>query len=171
MTPEHWGSYVFGLIDLSPRAARKRFRQSIKDEWGCCAYCGKNHVHLTIDHVKPRTHGGSSMRSNLVPACVECNSTKGSSNWREWYKNQDFFCAKKATRIEIWIRPQIPEEWDLWSKIGGTLNDQKSRVDSRTTIYASSNCFRDPESKSRRVASGITRLLGGSISAEAVLHC
>ena len=87
MTPEHWDDYVFSLIDLSPGGARRRFRQSIKEEWGCCAYCGKSHddkgksLTMTLDHVRPRAFGGRSLRSNLVAACRTCNAAKGTFTW------------------------------------------------------------------------------------------
>ena len=91
LIPERWENYRFGLVEISKGAALRRFRQSIKDEWGCCAYCGMKHendvkIHLTIDHVKPKAHGGSSLRTNLVPACLPCNSAKGSTrDWLVWY--------------------------------------------------------------------------------------
>ena len=59
MTPEHPEWYLITLADLQPRAAVRRFRQSIKDEWGCCAYCGRTHdeqgnlLEMTLDHVIP----------------------------------------------------------------------------------------------------------------------
>jgi 5-methylcytosine-specific restriction endonuclease McrA len=116
MLAEHWENYVFNLVDLSPRAARRRFRDSIKSEWGGCAYCGRSHdatgtlIPLTLDHVRPRTFGGSSLRSNLVPACRGCNERKGSArDWRTWYSQQEFYCAGRAARIEAWLRPS--REW------------------------------------------------------------
>lgn len=43
-----------------------------------CAYCGATGVPLNIDHVHPRSRGGSGTISNLVLACVPCNQAKGS---------------------------------------------------------------------------------------------
>ena len=47
-----------------------------------CRYCGKkgigkNSVPLTIDHVRPKIHGGTDVVTNLVAACVVCNQRKG----------------------------------------------------------------------------------------------
>ncbi|GAB4343970.1 MAG: HNH endonuclease [Flammeovirgaceae bacterium] len=41
-----------------------------------CVYCGSNED-LTLDHVLPRSRGGTSTWSNLVTACRSCNSKKG----------------------------------------------------------------------------------------------
>jgi 5-methylcytosine-specific restriction endonuclease McrA len=44
-----------------------------------CVYCGSClDMHLaTIDHVYPRSHGGSTDPGNLVVACAPCNRMKG----------------------------------------------------------------------------------------------
>jgi len=43
-----------------------------------CQYCGKKTKTLTIDHVIPKSRGGSARWDNLVAACVKCNNKKGS---------------------------------------------------------------------------------------------
>ncbi|WP_328635500.1 RNA-guided endonuclease IscB [Streptomyces sp. NBC_00356] len=43
-----------------------------------CAYCGAANVPLNIEHVRPRSHGGSARIANLVLACAPCNQAKGS---------------------------------------------------------------------------------------------
>jgi hypothetical protein len=41
-----------------------------------CAYCDAQNVPLNLDHIIPKAKGGSNRVSNLVPACIKCNSTK-----------------------------------------------------------------------------------------------
>ncbi|MGG6263286.1 HNH endonuclease [Leptolyngbya sp. AN03gr2] len=41
-----------------------------------CQYCGTT-KHLTIDHVIPRSKGGTHTWDNVVAACARCNSAKG----------------------------------------------------------------------------------------------
>lgn len=41
-----------------------------------CVYCGRKMRRLTQDHITPLSKGGSHTRSNIVPACVSCNSKK-----------------------------------------------------------------------------------------------
>jgi hypothetical protein len=164
MTPERWEAYMYGLIDLSPGSAKKHFRQSIKDEWGCCAYCGRvpdkddRSSEMTLDHVKPRFFGGSSLRSNLVPACTRCNKDKGSIRyWKHWYEEQVFYCPAKAARIETWLQPE---------SIGGN-NGRGFHY--RTTVRPQKAQDRDEGALASRVNGSIIRVLGGSVSAEAVL--
>ena len=52
-------------------------REYLLAKWGRkCAYCDAENVPLNLDHVQPRSRGGSSRVTNLVPACVPCNRTK-----------------------------------------------------------------------------------------------
>ena len=41
-----------------------------------CVYCGSN-KNLTIDHVLPKSRGGSNRWTNLVTCCGNCNRKKG----------------------------------------------------------------------------------------------
>lgn len=44
-----------------------------------CVYCGasvEDGAVLTVDHVVPDALGGTNVPSNLVTACLKCNSTK-----------------------------------------------------------------------------------------------
>ena len=49
-----------------------------------CAYCGKKDVPLEIEHIIPKSRGGSNQVSNLIIACHECNQTKGSKTAGEF---------------------------------------------------------------------------------------
>jgi len=42
-----------------------------------CQYCGGNNRPMTIDHIIPRSFGGSDSWENLVCACLPCNAFKG----------------------------------------------------------------------------------------------
>jgi len=42
-----------------------------------CQYCGATSTQLTVDHIKPRAHGGLNSWENLVTACLSCNNKKG----------------------------------------------------------------------------------------------
>jgi 5-methylcytosine-specific restriction endonuclease McrA len=63
-----------------PRDAhsRKITRRAIfaRDGW-TCQYCGSGHGTLTVDHVVPRSKGGTSGWDNIVTCCAPCNRRKG----------------------------------------------------------------------------------------------
>jgi 5-methylcytosine-specific restriction endonuclease McrA len=45
-------------------------------------YCGSN-KNLTIDHVLPKSRGGSNRWTNLVTCCTNCNRKKGDKTPQE----------------------------------------------------------------------------------------
>lgn len=80
----------------------KRLRIYARDEWKC-VWCGCGVVRAlivtgaqrpvaeamgvrlaTLDHVLPRTRGGSNDASNLVTACAECNEARGDRCALDW---------------------------------------------------------------------------------------
>lgn len=67
--------------DSSPVTKRTRFEVFKRDEHRC-RYCGatQEDARLTIDHVIPRSLGGTNEPTNLVTACSDCNAGKSSSN-------------------------------------------------------------------------------------------
>lgn len=102
--PECWGDLMFTLQCLSKGKAKKQFRNFIRYSFGgLCAYCRERRA-ITVDHLKPRCRGGSDLRSNLIPCCVECNRSKASEvNWIAWYQRQDFYSKVAEELIEEWI--------------------------------------------------------------------
>jgi 5-methylcytosine-specific restriction endonuclease McrA len=62
------------------RVAFTRFNVFLRDRF-TCQYCGEAFAAsaLTFEHVIPRSHGGRTTWSNIVTACVPCNTRKGSS--------------------------------------------------------------------------------------------
>lgn len=55
-------------------------REYLLAKWGrACAYCGISGVPLNIDHIHPRSRGGSDRISNLTVACVACNQAKNAT--------------------------------------------------------------------------------------------
>lgn len=53
----------------------------VKRDGGLCQYCGKKGD--TIDHVQPRSRGGSNAWTNVVLACRRCNGKKDNKTLAE----------------------------------------------------------------------------------------
>ena len=111
---EDWSDLMFDLTCLQKGSAKKQFRDTIKYSFGgLCAYCRSERA-TTVDHLRPKSKGGSSLRSNLVPACRACNHSKGSEPWLVWFKQQSFYNETAQELIEEWITNKrfIEEELD-----------------------------------------------------------
>ncbi|MGL5922161.1 HNH endonuclease [Chroococcidiopsis sp.] len=64
-----------------------------------CAYCGKQES-LTIDHVIAISKDGKDCISNIIPACLSCNSSKYNREVYTWYAQQSFFDEKRWAKIQ-----------------------------------------------------------------------
>jgi hypothetical protein len=96
------------LIELTPKLAKKRFREHIYESWDHkCGYCEE--FATSLDHVIPRFKSGSSNRNNLVPACRRCNTAKASTKMEEWYQQQEFFTQARMDRIKSWMNQEVVE--------------------------------------------------------------
>ena len=49
-----------------------------------CCYCGKTDIPLEIEHITPKSRGGSNRVSNLCLACRPCNQRKGNQTATEF---------------------------------------------------------------------------------------
>ena len=143
---EDWKDLMFDLSCLSKQVAKRRFRKSIKYGWGgLCAYCRCNRA-TTLDHLKPKSRGGSSLRSNLIPACRECNHAKGSQPWLVWFQQQSFYNETAKELIEEWISNKrfIEEELDGCSIIDRTevcINESEVRSLTDEPASPRENCL------------------------------
>ena len=62
-------------------------REYLLEKWNrTCAYCGAQNVPLEIDHVIPKSIGGSDRVSNLVLSCRPCNQAKGNRPVEEFLR-------------------------------------------------------------------------------------
>ena len=96
LTPE---DYLYNLQATSHGEAKRLWKEQIKKDWNhSCAYCGSS-KNLTLDHVKPKAHGGKDDSRNVICACRACNHSKGNTPLEDWYQNQSFFSQEKYDSI------------------------------------------------------------------------
>lgn len=63
--------------------SKKRRAEIIERDGPICFYCLKvlAPAEITMDHVKPRSQGGTAEPENLRVACKSCNSSKRTRAW------------------------------------------------------------------------------------------
>ena len=108
---EDWKDLMFDLSCLSKQVAKRRFKKSIKYGWGgLCSYCRCQRA-TTLDHIKPKSKGGSSLRSNLLPCCLECNHSKGTEPWLVWFQRQSFYNETAKELIDLTKKNITHKAW------------------------------------------------------------
>lgn len=69
---------ISGIEYTQGELAGYEIRQYLLEKWGRkCAYCGIKNTPLEVEHIHPKSKGGSSRVSNLTLACRNCNLAKG----------------------------------------------------------------------------------------------
>jgi len=105
----------------------KSVRFSRKNVWirdeGRCQYC-KSHVSIksfTLDHVVPRTLGGSTIWTNVVTCCASCNQKKGDKLLHKCGMTLYKVPTKPSSLpyvqdVEFFYNFQntVPEDWKFW---------------------------------------------------------
>ena len=91
---------------------RKITRRAVfaRDGWAC-QYCGSRST-LTVDHVVPRSKGGSSTWENIVASCAPCNRRKGDQLPRQ--VGMHLVRQPRIPGPQVFIHvasPTIPENW------------------------------------------------------------
>ena len=77
-----------------------------------CAYCGRpDHRadELELEHVIPISRGGDHHLTNIVPACHECNQSKGRRIAIDWYQQQSFYSDERWRKICFILNKDKPE--------------------------------------------------------------
>lgn len=60
-------------------------KQYLLEKWGnACVYCGAENVPLEVEHIKPKSKGGSNRVGNLTVSCKPCNQKKGSQDIKDF---------------------------------------------------------------------------------------
>ncbi|WP_246265328.1 RNA-guided endonuclease IscB [Acrocarpospora pleiomorpha] len=93
-------------------------REYLLAKWGRrCAYCGTSSVPLNIDHIHPRSRGGSDRVSNLTLACITCNQAKNATPIEEFLKTKPALLAKILRQAKAPLRDAAAvnsTRWGLW---------------------------------------------------------
>ena len=80
-----------------------------------CVYCGRSGLPLNIEHVVPKSRGGSNRVSNLAIACVECNQKKGAEPIEEFLKSKPALLARIRRRLKAPLRDAAAVNATRWA--------------------------------------------------------
>ena len=99
-------------------------REYLLEKWGrTCVYCDIEQVPFTIDHIHPKSLGGSDRVSNLTLACFPCNQRKGAQDVRVFLAHD----PERLARIERQCKASLKDaaavnstRWALWRRLTAT---------------------------------------------------
>ena len=80
---------ISGVEYQQSELAGYEVREYLLEKWNrTCAYCGATGLPLQVEHIVPRSRGGSHRTSNLTLACERCNLAKGTQTAAEFGHSQ-----------------------------------------------------------------------------------
>jgi len=82
-------SEISGVGYQQGTLAGYEIREFLLEKWNrTCAYCGVKDTPLEIEHINPRSKGGSNRVSNVCLACNPCNQKKGNQDIKDFLKGK-----------------------------------------------------------------------------------
>jgi len=107
-------------------------KEYLLDKWKRkCAYCGKKNVPLQVEHIIPKSRGGTNRVSNLTISCEKCNLKKDNQTAEEFGYPHIQKQAKqplKATACLNNIRWQIVEQLDAEHTYGYVTKYERNKL-------------------------------------------
>ncbi|WP_145883715.1 RNA-guided endonuclease IscB [Streptomyces sp. BK340] len=108
-------------------------REYLLAKWGrACVYCGTTGVPLNVDHIRPRSRGGSSRVDNLAIACAPCNQAKGSHAVEDFLRHRPKVLARVLAQAKAPLRDTAAinaTRWELFHAL---------KAEFPTVVHASS---------------------------------
>ena len=91
-------------------------REYLLDKGGrTCAYCQAKDVPLEIDHIHPRSLGGSDRVSNLTLSCRACNQKKGNRPVEEFLAKRPDVLKRILSRAKVPLRDAAAVNATRWA--------------------------------------------------------
>ena len=103
-----------------------------------CIYCGKENTPLEIEHIIPKSRGGSDKIDNLGVACHDCNQTKGNMTAEEFGFSNIQKQVKKSLRDSALINST---RWKVYDALINTGLDVECGTGARTKMNRIKLCL------------------------------
>ncbi|MCP3758114.1 RNA-guided endonuclease IscB [Streptomyces sp. TBY4] len=111
-------------------------REYLLAKWRrACAYCCVTGVPLNIDHIHPRSRGGSDRISNLCIACVPCNEKKSNQPVEDFLKDSPRLLTRVLAQAKTPLRDAAAvnaTRWELWRALDAAFPVVRTASGGRT---------------------------------------
>jgi 5-methylcytosine-specific restriction endonuclease McrA len=91
-------------------------REYLLEKWNRkCAYCGAQNVSLEVEHIQPRSKGGSDRVSNLALACNPCNQSKGNQDIRDFLSGKSDLLSRLLKQAKSSLKDATAVNSTRWA--------------------------------------------------------
>jgi 5-methylcytosine-specific restriction endonuclease McrA len=135
-------------------------REYLLEKWGrSCAYCGKQDTPLEVEHIQPKSKGGSDRVSNLAIACHACNQNKGNQDIRDFLSSKPDLLKRILTQAKAPLKDVAAvnsTRWALFNRLketglpvttgsGGQTKFNRSRLGLAKSHWLDATCVGNVE--------------------------
>ncbi|WP_413162235.1 RNA-guided endonuclease IscB [Capilliphycus salinus ALCB114379] len=96
-------------------------REYLLEKWNRkCAYCGAQNTPLEVEHIHPRSKGGSDRVSNLTLACHTCNQAKSDQDIKDFLCGKPDFLKRILSRAKASLKDAAAvnsTRWKLYNEL------------------------------------------------------
>ncbi|NEO93485.1 MAG: HNH endonuclease [Moorea sp. SIO3G5] len=96
-------------------------KEYLLTKWGRnCVYCGAENVPLEVDHIIPKSKGGSNRVSNLTLACRSCNQKKGNKPIEKFLKKKPDVLKRVLAKAKTPLKDAAAvnaTRWELFRRL------------------------------------------------------
>jgi len=124
-----------------------------------CVYCGAKNVPLEIEHVNPRSCGGSDRVSNLTLACHPCNQAKGNQDVKDFLSGKPDLLKRVLSQLKAPLKDATAVNATRWALLnalkatglpvstgsGGRTKFNRTRLGLPKTHYFDAACVGDTD--------------------------
>lgn len=99
-------------------------REYLLEKWGrACAYCGQRDIPLQVEHIEPKSKGGTDRISNLTLACAPCNQRKGNRTVQDFLKRKPEVLRRMLAQARTPLKDAAAvnvTRWELYQRLQNT---------------------------------------------------
>ncbi|MEO1372875.1 MAG: RNA-guided endonuclease IscB [Cyanobacteria bacterium J06635_10] len=91
-------------------------REYLLEKWGRkCAYCGATDTRLEVEHIHPKSKGGSNRVSNLAMACHDCNQRKSNQDIKDFLSGKPDLLKKVLSQAKAPLKDAAAVNATRWA--------------------------------------------------------
>jgi 5-methylcytosine-specific restriction endonuclease McrA len=160
---KHANPEISGLEYQQGTLAGYEVREYLLEKWRrTCAYCGTTDVPLQVEHIVPKSKGGTDRVSNLCLACAPCNRRKGNTPVEVFLRRQPEALERILKQAKAPLQDATAvnaTRWELFRRLkakglpvacgsGGRTKWNRSRLDIPKSHALDATCVGDVDALS-----------------------
>lgn len=107
---------VSGIEYQQGQLAGYEVREYLLEKWDRkCAYCGVKNVPFEVEHIHPKSKGGTDRISNLAIACHDCNQEKGNRDIRDFLSGKPDLLNRILNQAKLSLKDAAAVNSTRWS--------------------------------------------------------